>query len=140
MPPRVELAVVDKVKMNKTSSMPEKLEKAAMRLAERIKNTEPLHRYAIAREQFNQEKTAHQILQELSALQAELRQKQFNNQISVQDIEKLRSTQKKAQENTCIQLYAHSQQEAVEKLREINAEISSLLGINFADFAKNTSC
>jgi len=34
----------------------------------------------------------------------------------------------------------YSQQEAISHLREINAEISNLLGIDFASLAKKTNC
>jgi hypothetical protein len=36
--------------------------------------------------------------------------------------------------------YAQSQQEAIHFLREINDEISQLLGINFASFANHSTC
>ena len=35
---------------------------------------------------------------------------------------------------------AYSQQEAISHLSEINAEISNLLGIDFASLAKKTNC
>ena len=36
--------------------------------------------------------------------------------------------------------YAQSQQEAINFLREINSEISELLGVNFATFANHSTC
>ena len=69
-----------------------------------------------------------------------VRQKQGSDQITQQDLQELRSLQTKAQENKVIASYANSQQEAIGQLREINAEISSLLGVDFASLAKKSGC
>ena len=94
----------------------------------------------IAKELFTQDATAYKIMEDLSAFQRDIRQKQNKNQVTQQDLEKLRSLQTNAQENEVINSYSLSQQEAIGKLREINAEISNLLGIDFASLAKNTCC
>ena len=120
--------------------MPINLESAVNKLATRIKYSEPINRYLDAQEKFKQDETAHQIMEELSSTQKLIRQKQFDNQVTPQDLEKLRSLQEKAQENNLINFYAYSQQEAISHLREINAEISNLLGIDFASLAKKTNC
>jgi hypothetical protein len=44
------------------------------------------------------------------------------------------------QRSPVIMEYAQFQQEAVNFLREINNEISELLGINFATFAHHATC
>ena len=122
------------------TNVPEKLELALNNLADQIKLTEPVNHYLIAKEQFTHDATAQKIMGDLSTFQKEIRQKQNKNQITPQDLEKLRSLQAKAQENEVINSYSLSQQEAIGKLREINAEISNLLGIDFASLAKNTCC
>ncbi|MEL7654514.1 MAG: YlbF family regulator [Bacillota bacterium] len=126
--------------MSEKTSMPINLESAVNKLATRIKYSEPINRYLDAQEKFKQDETAHQIMEELSSTQKLIRQKQFDNQVTPQDLEKLRSLQEKAQENNLINFYAYSQQEAISHLREINAEISNLLGIDFASLAKKTNC
>ena len=126
--------------MTKKTIIPEKLDLALNNLAERIKFSEPVNNYQIALKRFTQDTVAHRIMEDLSASQKEIRQKQNNNQVTAQDLEKLRSLQTKAQENEVVTSYAHSQQEAIGQLREINAEISNLLGIDFASLAKNTNC
>ena len=83
---------------------------------------------------------AQKIMKDLSAIQKVVRQKQGSNQITQQDLQDLRSLQSKAQENKVIASYANSQQEAIGHLREINAEISSLLGVDFASLAKKSGC
>jgi cell fate (sporulation/competence/biofilm development) regulator YlbF (YheA/YmcA/DUF963 family) len=120
--------------------IPENLELVLNNLAERINFSEPVNNYQIALERFTQDMAAHKIMEDLSDLQKDIRQKQNKNQITSQDLEKLRLLQTKAQENEVINSYAHSQQEAIGKLREINAEISNLLGIDFASLAKKSNC
>lgn len=122
------------------NNIPEKLDIALNHLARQIKFTKPVNDYLIAKEQFNSDGTAHKIMGDLSAFQKDIRQKQYDNQVTGQDLEQLRTLQKKAQENEVIASYAHSQQEAIDKLREINTEISGLLGIDFATLAKKNRC
>ena len=126
--------------MTTKTIIPEVLELALNNLAEKIKFSEPVNNYQIALERFTQDAEAHKIMEDLSAFQKYIRQKQNNNQITQQDLEKLRSLQTKAQENKVITSYAHSQEEAIGQLREINAEISSLFGMDFASLAKKSSC
>ncbi|MCJ7519556.1 MAG: YlbF family regulator [Anaerolineaceae bacterium] len=126
--------------MTVKTNIPEKLELALNVLAERIKFSEPINSYQNAQELFIQDTAAQKILKELSAFQRDIRQKQYNNQVTTQDLEKLRSLQTKAQENKVIISYSHSQQEAIGQLREFNAEISNLLGIDFASLAKKINC
>jgi cell fate (sporulation/competence/biofilm development) regulator YlbF (YheA/YmcA/DUF963 family) len=109
-------------------------------LAVNIQYTEPVNRFLTAREKFDQDPTARKIMEELSEHQREIRQKQTSISISADDLEKLRSLQVKAQENKAISTFAFAQQEAIGYLREINTEISNLLGIDFASLAKNTNC
>lgn len=126
--------------MTLKNKVPEKLVISINNLADQIKHTESVNRYLIAKEEFTQDATAQKIMGDLSTFQKEIRQKQNNNEITPQDLEKLRSLQTNAQENEVIYSYSLSQQVAVGKLREINAEISNLLGIDFASLAKNTCC
>lgn len=126
--------------MTTKNKVPEKLVISINHLADQIKHTESVNRYLIAKEEFTQDATAQKIMGDLSTFQKEIRQKQNNNEITPQDLEKLRSLQTNAQENEVIYSYSLSQQVAIGKLREINAEISNLLGIDFASLAKNTCC
>jgi cell fate (sporulation/competence/biofilm development) regulator YlbF (YheA/YmcA/DUF963 family) len=109
-------------------------------LAKNIQYTEPVNRFLTAKENFDQDSSARKIMEELSEQQRMIRQKQTANSISADDLEKLRSLQVKAQENKTISTFAFAQQEAIGYLRELNTEISNLLGIDFASLAKNTNC
>lgn len=116
------------------------LETAVNNLAASIQYTEPVNKYLTARDIYEKDPDARKVMEELSEHQKLIRQKQTNNSITADDLQKLRSLQVKAQENKAISSFAFSQQEAIGYLREINAEISNLLGIDFASLAKNTCC
>lgn len=88
----------------------------------------------------NSDTEAHGLLELLSTLQAALRHKQNANNVTQTDIEELRAIQEKVQANTVIMAYAQSQQGAITFLREINGEISQLLGVDFAALAKQNTC
>lgn len=126
--------------MTEKTAIPEKLNLALNNLAEKIKFSEPVNNYQVALERFTLDDEAHKIMVDLSAFQKVIRQKQSNNQITQEDLQKLRLLQTKAQENKVITAYANSQQEAIGHLREINAEISSLFGMDFASLARKSSC
>lgn len=126
--------------MTEKTNIPEKLNLALNNLAEKIKFSEPINNYQISLEQFTQDAESQKIMKDLSAVQKVVRQKQGSNQITQQDLQELRSLQTKAQENQVITSYANSQQDAIAQLREINAEISSLLGVDFASLAKKSGC
>ena len=125
--------------MNK-NEIPAELTSAITNLAENIKFSDAISRYQVAQEKFKQDQTANQIMEELSEAQKMIRQKQMDNQVTADDLQALRTLQNKALENKVINSYTYSQQEAVGHLREINAEISNLLGIDFASLAKKTTC
>jgi cell fate (sporulation/competence/biofilm development) regulator YlbF (YheA/YmcA/DUF963 family) len=126
--------------MAEKTNIPEKLNLVLNNLAEKVKLSEPVNNYQTALEQFTQDAEAHKIMKDLSAVQKVVRQKQGGNQVTQQDLQELRTLQSKAQENQVISSYANSQQEAIAQLREINAEISSLLGVDFASLAKKSGC
>jgi cell fate (sporulation/competence/biofilm development) regulator YlbF (YheA/YmcA/DUF963 family) len=60
--------------------------------------------------------------------------------VTQSDVEELRAVQTQVQANPAIIAYAQSQQDAVNFLREINQEISQLLGVDFATLAKQSTC
>lgn len=88
----------------------------------------------------NGDRQAHALLEQLSQTQTSLREKQVNGIVTQADVDGLRAIQEQVQRNNIIMDYAHTQQNAVNFLREINDEISQLLGINFASFANRATC
>ena len=95
---------------------------------------------AHARLNEDRHRQAHTLLEQLSQAQADLRKKQANSGVIQTEIDNLRTLQEQVQHNNVIMTYAQTQQEAVNFLREINNEISQLLGIDFASFANHTTC
>lgn len=121
-------------------AIPAELLAATQALAENVLASEPFVSYDRARAQFTADAQANQLLAQLSGLQAELRQHQFQNQVTPEDISQLRAAQNDVQANQVIMDYLSTQQAAVASLREINQEISQLLGADFAALAKRSSC
>jgi cell fate (sporulation/competence/biofilm development) regulator YlbF (YheA/YmcA/DUF963 family) len=120
--------------------IPEMLYQATQSLAENLVASEPFVQYAQAREAFESDSNAQSLLKDISSIQGEIRQKQQRGQVTQENIDVLRAMQQQAQSNVTIMQYASTQQEAVNFLREINQEISQLLGVDFAALSKQTGC
>jgi cell fate (sporulation/competence/biofilm development) regulator YlbF (YheA/YmcA/DUF963 family) len=122
-----------------TTLSPE-LQDATQSLIDNLLASEAFVRYQNARDHFNADQEAHDLMDQLAKAQASLRQKQSEGKINQAEIDSLRLLQQRAQQNPVLMVYAQSQEEAVSFLREINGEISQLLGINFASFANHSTC
>ncbi len=97
-------------------------------------------RYQKASVRLNQDRPSRFLLETLSKTQADIRQKQANGSVTQKEIDNLRRIQEQVQNNSVIMEYASTQQEAVKFLREVNTEISQLLGIDFASFTRRSGC
>lgn len=97
-------------------------------------------RYQQALTRMKEDRQACALLEQLSRSQADLRKKQSEGGVTQAEVEALRAVQEQVQQNKFIMAYARTQQEAVNLLREINAEISQLLGIDFASFTNRATC
>lgn len=114
--------------------------KATQTLAQNLLASEPFMRYRQAKQRLDADAQARALLDGLSQAQANLRKAQANGAVTQADVQALRDLQTQMHENRAIVEYAASQQEAATFLREINAEISQLLGINFALIAQRSTC
>ncbi len=97
-------------------------------------------RYHQAQVSMNTDSEANALLNQLSEMQTDLRQKQANNSLTKDEIDTLRSLQAKARENFAIKEYADSQQAVIDFVREVNKEINQLLGIDFAALTRRSGC
>lgn len=122
-----------------TTLSPE-LQETTQSLIDNLLASEAFVRYQQARAHFNADPEAHDLMEQLARAQARLRQKQSSGGVGQAEIDSLRLLQQRVQCNAVIMAYAQSQEEAVNFLREINGEISQLLGINFATFASHSTC
>lgn len=126
--------------MRETVNFPTELYDATDGLIQNLLASEPFLAYQQSQARMNSDSQTRALLKRLSALQTELRRKQTNGSVTQADIEELRAVQAKVQANAAIMAYAQSQQEVVTFLREINQEISQLLGVDFASLARQSTC
>jgi cell fate (sporulation/competence/biofilm development) regulator YlbF (YheA/YmcA/DUF963 family) len=96
--------------------------------------------YRAATNGLNDDAHASAILQQLAELQAELRIRQTQGTLTSEDLNQLRSLQDDAQRNPVIAEHLEAQQSVIDAIREINREISSCLGVDFASLARTPGC
>lgn len=116
------------------------MQEATHALIENLLASEAFVHYQQARTRLNENGDAHALLDQLTQSQSRVRQKQVKGDLNQADLDSLRLLQNQVQRNAVIMDYAQAQQEAINFLREINNEISELLGVNFATFANHAVC
>jgi cell fate (sporulation/competence/biofilm development) regulator YlbF (YheA/YmcA/DUF963 family) len=116
------------------------LQEATQSLTDNLLASEVFIRYQQTHARYNVDNEAAALMDQLSKSQARVRQKQAKGGVHQAEIDSLRLLQQRVQRNPVILEYAQSQQEAINFLREINSEISELLGVNFATFANHATC
>ena len=116
------------------------LSEATQSLIDNLLASEAFIHYQQAHTRFNADNEALVLMDQLSKSQARVRQQQGKGGVNQAEVASLRLFQQRVQQNPVIMEYVQSQQEAVNFLREINNEISELLGINFATFANHATC
>ncbi len=116
------------------------LQEATQSLIDNLLASEAFIRYQNAHSHFEADNEACTLLEQLTQLQARLRQKQAKGPVNQAEIDSLRLLQQRVQRNSVIIDYSQSQQGAINFLREINGEISELVGVNFATFANHATC
>lgn len=120
--------------------LPTALNQSLKNLIQSLTQSYELQNYLNAKHEYEADTTSFQLLQQLTAAQSELMQKQYDSQISRDDLKKIRDLQQRAKNNEKINAYSLSQQNAITFFREINDQISQLIGMNFAKLAKNSKC
>jgi cell fate (sporulation/competence/biofilm development) regulator YlbF (YheA/YmcA/DUF963 family) len=120
--------------------IPDELMSAADVLIENLSSAEPFVRYERAAQRLKSDHEASGMLEKASSLQAKIRSAQVSGSFDQQELENLRHLQSHIQENQSIADYSRAQQGAVNYLREVNQEISQLIGVDFASLARPTSC
>ena len=116
------------------------MQEATHSLIDNLLASEAFIHYQQAHARFNADNEARALLEQLTQSQARVRQKQAKGEVNQADLDSMRMFQQRVQRNSTIMEYAQAQQEAVNFLREINNEISELLGINFAALANHAVC
>lgn len=126
--------------MLKTENFPPELYEATDGLIQNLLASEPFLAYQKSLAQYKSDSQAYGLIERLSTLQTELRRKQTNGSVTKADIDELRAVQAEVQSNATLIAYSSTQQAAINFLREINQEISQLLGVDFAILAKQSTC
>ena len=116
------------------------LEEATQLLVDNLLASEAFTQYQNARSDMDSDQEAHALMDQLGKSQARVRQMQAKGEVNQAEIDSLRLLQQRVLRNPVILDYLGSQQEAVNLLRDVNGEISELLGINFASFANHATC
>lgn len=123
-----------------TQLIPDTLYQATQNLAENLVASEPFIHYFQAHQAFEADSEAQSLLKDIYSIQGEIREKQQHNQVTQADIDVLRALQAQTQGSETLMVYTNTQQGAVNFLREINQEISQLLGVDFAALSRKTGC
>ena len=111
---------------------------ATQTLAQALLQSEPFIRYQEADRKLNADQDAMQLLADLSEAQSKIRKQQASNAVSESDLSRLRELHNAMRTNDTILAYGMAQQEAIAFLQEVNQEISSLLGYDFASLTRRS--
>lgn len=122
------------------TKIPLQLQEATQLLIDHLLASEAFTQYQTARHNMDADKEAHELMDQLSKAQARVRQMQGKGEVNQAEVDSLRLLQQRVLRNPVIMDYAGSQQDAINLLREVNGEISQLLGIDFASFANHSTC
>ena len=117
-----------------------RVEEATQSLVQNLLASEPFLQYLKAKNRLDTDLQAQALLNDLTRFQAGLCQTQTLSPLHQADLDALRSLQSQVRSNPVIADYTVKQQEAVKLLREINNEISQLLGMDFAILTNKSSC
>ena len=118
-----------------TESFTPELRVASFDLAESLALSEAILGYTQAHQILMKDKQALQLIDEVNHLQRTVYTGGSSGENLEDDIIRLRELQELISENTAIQEQAIARETAVALLREVNQEISQLLGIDFASLA-----
>ena len=108
-------------------------------LAENLVQSEPFLRFQEADRKLHADQEAMRLLTEFAELQQKIRAQHNSGTTSENDIKRLREVQSAIGTNDGIQEHGLAQEKAIAFLREVNQEISQLLGIDFASLARRSS-
>ena len=116
------------------------LQEATMSLVEHLLASEAFTHYQSAHSAMDSDQEAHALMNQLGKSQARVRQMQTKGEVNQAEVDSLRLLQQRVMRNSVILDYIGAQNEAVNLLRDVNREISELLGVDFASFAKHSTC
>ena len=107
-------------------------------LAENLVQSEPFLCLQEADRKLHVDREAMRLLTEFAELQQKIRAQQHSGAISESDIKRMRELQSAVGTNDVIQEHGLAQETAIAFLREVNQEISNLLGVDFASLTRRS--
>lgn len=128
--------------MNKTiSSTGQSFITMTTQLGEELANISVIKNYQSAQKKLNIDAGAMELLRNLSAARKDLSEKQFSGTFTQDNLHDYSDIQKEVEKNQTIHEFSLAQQEVVHLLREVNSEISNLIGTDFSSLLpRNKSC
>ncbi len=124
---------------SKQQNVSPKMMEATIMLAQNLLQSEPFLRYKEAENKLQKDKVAQKLLTDFPAARERIRGQQFSGTFSESDLVKLQELQEAVSTNEVIQSHELSQREAIALVREVNEEISNLIGIDFSALARHSS-
>lgn len=109
-------------------------------LGQNLAASEPMRRYQAAEQALTENEEAYSLLRRLAQQQGELRQRQSQGTLTQAHLTELRELQAQVQQDRLITAYFEAQAQANAYLKEINQEISALIGADFAGLARVSGC
>ena len=109
-------------------------------LAEQLLETEAFMLYERAQARLQTDRAANKLLERFAVAQSDLRSQQTQGAISTTEVDALRTLQQAVQANASVQEYSAAQQAAADCLRQVNEDISEVLGVDFGSLTKRGCC
>jgi cell fate (sporulation/competence/biofilm development) regulator YlbF (YheA/YmcA/DUF963 family) len=110
-------------------------------LGEEMVGISVISNYRALQKKLNEDLSAKELLRRLSASRKELSEKQSSGTFTQDSLNDYSNIQKEVENNPTIREFSLAQQEVMQFMREVNSEISSLLGIDFSSLIpRNNSC
>jgi cell fate (sporulation/competence/biofilm development) regulator YlbF (YheA/YmcA/DUF963 family) len=126
------------MKRKKITPVPANVRHSADTLVESLVSTEVIQVYQQTYNRYTSDPEAASLIERFNQAQEEARIMQANGGLTSEKIEGLRKMQAEVQGHPSIMQFILARQAAVQFLREINAEISQELNIDFASLARRT--
>jgi cell fate (sporulation/competence/biofilm development) regulator YlbF (YheA/YmcA/DUF963 family) len=95
--------------------------------------------YKNAQTELNADKKAMELIRNLSAARKKLNEQQYAGTFTQASLEEYSKIQKEVEENKTINRYSQTQQAAVQFLKNVNFEISQLIGLDFSSLIKRSN-
>lgn len=140
MQPFALQAAVDEVKkMNKYSPTGESFLTMVSQLNDELVNISVIKKYKSAQEKLNANKAAIELIRKLNAARKKLNEQQSSGTFNENSLNDYYNISNEVEKNQTIIDYSQSQQEAIQFLKNVNYEISQLIGIDFSSLIKRSN-